>query len=104
MSNVVCAQTIPSGENTAGIPRPISLGVKMTDEEINKLKNAHLFPVLPPIIKDLVVSVYDNKTPIHNRDLVCARLESIQKCCADAIEDFKKKQTKHYAIKAKQKA
>jgi hypothetical protein len=65
------------------------------------MKNEDL---LPPIIKDLILSIRDDKTPMHNRDLVCSRLENIVQCCADAIEAFKKKQTKHYMIKAKQKA
>ena len=64
------------------------------------MKNEDL---LPPIIKDLIASIRDDKTPIANRDMISARLENIVACCSEAVETFRKKQTRHYSILAKQK-
>lgn len=65
------------------------------------MKNPDL---LPPIIKDLVEELKNDATPIHVRDHVCARLENVVACSNEAIEMFRKKQVRHYTIKAKQKA
>lgn len=65
------------------------------------MKNEDL---LPPIIKDLIESIRNDKSPIHVRDAYCARLENIISCATDAVESFRKKQAKHYLIKSKQKA
>lgn len=65
------------------------------------MKNPEL---LPPIIKDLIDALAKDSTPLHVRDNVCARLENVVNCSTAAIEAFRKKQTRHYTIKAKQKA
>lgn len=65
------------------------------------MKNPEL---LPPIIKDLIDALGKNETPIHVRDNISARLENIVQCSNDAIETFRKKQTRHYTIKSKAKA
>jgi hypothetical protein len=64
------------------------------------MKNEEL---LPPIIKDLIVELRNEETPMHIRDAFCGRLENIVQCCADSIEVFRRKQAKHYTIKSKQK-
>ena len=64
------------------------------------MKNEDL---LPPIIKDLIASIRDDKTPIANRDMISARLENIVACCSEAVEAFRKKQTRFYSIQAKTK-
>lgn len=59
--------------------------------------------LLPPIIRDLIEDLRKDDTPIHSRDNVCARLENIVACSNEAIDTFRKKQTKYYTIKSKQK-
>jgi DNA-directed RNA polymerase subunit L len=66
-----------------------------------KMKN---YESLPPIIKDLIDALKKDDTPIHVRDNISARLENIITCCNDSVEQFRRKQTKHYTVKAKQKA
>lgn len=65
------------------------------------MKNLDL---LPPIIKDIIADLNNDKSPIHVRDAYCARLENIVNCANEAIERFRRKQAKHYTIKSKQKA
>jgi hypothetical protein len=61
------------------------------------------YELLPPIIKDLIDALRQDDTPIHIRDAYSSRLENVVDCCSEAIEAFRKKQARHYTIRAKQK-